>query len=182
MKLTIIPSDGFVAENGVGYDRLSWEGTPPNVHALQWDSSTPINRIIKSVTEDLVNGALVPVTKDSISTYYGWIEFNDGTPNEDISVLPEWSINAMTAWEQANNPPPPPPPEPPTAEENKTTAVSLLKDTDWSVESDVIDSARSPHLTNQSDFLDYRSQVRQIAVYPTAGDLTWPIIPKAIWA
>jgi hypothetical protein len=152
MKLTIIPSDGAVYENGVCYSGLTWDDTPANVHALQWEGTS------------------------------GWIEFNDGSANEDISELPSWAINAMTAWEQANNPPPPPPPEPPTAEENKATAVSLLKDTDWATESDVIDSARSPYLTNQSDFLDYRSQVRQIAVYPVAGDLTWPVLPKAIWA
>ena len=36
MKLTIIPSDGAVYENGVCYSGLTWEGTPANVHALQW--------------------------------------------------------------------------------------------------------------------------------------------------
>ncbi len=36
MKLTIIPSDGAVYEDGVCYLNLIWEGTPPNVHALQW--------------------------------------------------------------------------------------------------------------------------------------------------
>lgn len=179
MKLTIIPSDGFVAEDGVGYSNLSWPGTPSNVHALQWDSNTPINRVLKTVVEELVDEVLVPVTKESISTSYGWIEFNDGTPNENIGVLPIWVANAEVAWTEANTPKPP---VPPTAEENKATAVSLLKDTDWSTESDVIDPARSPYLTNQSDFLDYRSQVRQIAVYPIAGDLTWPVLPKAVWA
>ena len=36
MKLTIIPSDGAVYENEVSYLNLIWEGTPANVHALQW--------------------------------------------------------------------------------------------------------------------------------------------------
>ena len=36
MKLTIIPSDGAVYEDGLAYSNLVWEGTPPNVHALQW--------------------------------------------------------------------------------------------------------------------------------------------------
>ena len=179
MKLTIIPSDGAVYENGVCYSNLTWNGTPLNVHALQWDSSTPINKVLKTVVEELVNGVLVPVAKESITTSYGWIEFNDGTPNEDISVLPTWVANAEIAWTEANTPKPP---VPPTAEENKATAISLLKDTDWATESDVIDPARSPYLTNQSEFLDYRSQVRQIAVYPVAGNLTWPVLPKAIWA
>lgn len=179
MKLTIIPSDGFVAEDGVGYSNLSWVGTPSNIHALQWDSSTPINKVLKTVVEELVNEVLVPVTKESITTSYGWIEFNDGTPNEDISVLPSWTNAALSAWVEANTPKPP---VPPTAEANKATASNLLRASDWVTESDVIDPTRSPYLTNQSDFLDYRSQVRQIAVYPVAGDLTWPVLPKAIWA
>lgn len=179
MKLTIIPSDGFVAENGVGYDRLSWEGTPSNVHALQWDSSTPINRVIKSVTEELVDGALIPVAKDSISTYYGWIEFNDGTPNQDISTLPSWVVNAELAWTEANTPKPP---VPPTAEQNKATAMGLLSATDWVNQPDVRDTAVSPHLVNGAEFDAYRLQVRQIAVYPVAGDLTWPTLPVEVWA
>ena len=49
MKLTIIPSDGAVYENEVSYLNLIWEGTPANVHALQW--------------QDVA----------------GWIEYADGT-------------------------------------------------------------------------------------------------------
>jgi hypothetical protein len=36
MKITIIPIDGAVYENGICYLNLTWEGTPVNVHALQW--------------------------------------------------------------------------------------------------------------------------------------------------
>ena len=36
MKLTLVPSDGAVYEDGVSYLGLVWEGTPFNVHALQW--------------------------------------------------------------------------------------------------------------------------------------------------
>lgn len=37
MRLTIIPSDGAVYEDEISYLGLVWEGTPVNVHALQWD-------------------------------------------------------------------------------------------------------------------------------------------------
>ena len=154
MRLTIIPSDGAVYENGVCYSDLTWEGTPANVHALQFDS-------------DLI---------------YGWIEFNDGEPNQDIFELPQWAINAEAAWEQANNPPPPPPPEPPTAEQNKQTAMGLLSATDWVNQPDVRNTAVSPHLVNGAEFDAYRLQVRQIAVYPVAGVLTWPTLPTEVWA
>jgi hypothetical protein len=86
MKLTIIPSDGAVYENNVCYSGLTWEGTPADVHALQWLDDA------------------------------GWIEYNDGAVNEDITVLPQWADNAMAAWTVANTPVPPPPPTPPTAE------------------------------------------------------------------
>lgn len=36
MKLTIIPVDRAVYEDGLCYSNLVWEGTPLNVHALQW--------------------------------------------------------------------------------------------------------------------------------------------------
>lgn len=149
MKLTIIPSDGAVYENGVCYSGLSWEGTPSNVHALQWDADS------------------------------GWIEFNDGTPNQDISTLPSWVANAELAWTEANTPKPP---EPPTAEDNKQTAMGLLSATDWVNQPDVRNTAVSPHLVNGAEFDAYRLQVRQIAVYPVAGDLTWPTLPVEVWA
>jgi|694.fasta_scaffold106532_5 hypothetical protein len=80
MKLTIIPSDGAVYENGVCYSNLTWAGTPIDVHALQW-----------------LNEA-------------GWIEFNDGKQNQEIDSLPDWANNAMAAWTVANTPKPPSPP------------------------------------------------------------------------
>lgn len=148
MKLTIIPSDGAVYENGVSYLNLVWDGTPLNVHALQW--------------EDVA----------------GWIEFNDGSPNEDITELPAWALNAEAAWTVANTPKPP---EPPTAELNKETAVSLLAATDWVNQPDVRNTAVIPHLVNGNEFDAYRIAVRQYAVTPVAGDIDWPNVPVEIW-
>jgi hypothetical protein len=149
MKLTIIPSDGAVYENGVSYLDLTWQGTPANVHALQWLDVS------------------------------GWIEFNDGTPNEDITVLPQWANNAMEAWTVANTPVPP---SPPTAEQNKQTAVNKLQATDWTTISDVADPTKSnPYLSNAQEFVTYRNAVRQYAIYPVAGDINWPVVPQEVW-
>lgn len=149
MKLTIIPSDGAVYENDLCYLGLTWEGTPADVHALQW--------------QDVA----------------GWIEYNDSKPNEDITVLPSWADNAMAAWTVANTPVPP---SPPTAEENKSKAVSLLQATDWTQIPSVSDPALSnPYLGNKLAFDQYRNDVRQYAVYPTAGDLVWPTVPVENW-
>ena len=156
MKLTIIPSDGAVYENGVSYLNLSWEGTPLNVHALQWfDNNT------------------------------GWIEFNDGTPNEDITVLPQWALNAEAAWTAAANPPPPPAPTPEEIQaQNKATASSLLQQTDWTATVDISNPQYSnPYLMNQDDFLAYRSAVRAIAVNPPTTLVTvWPTLPAEQWS
>lgn len=149
MRLTIIPSDGAVYENGVCYSGLSWEGTPADVHALQWFDVE------------------------------GWIEYNDGKPNETITQLPAWVVNAELAWTEANTPKPP---EPPTAEQNKQTALSLLASTDYTEIPSVSDPSSTPHLLNKNEFIAYRDQVRIFAVYPVAGDITWPIKPVEVWS
>jgi len=146
MKLTIIPSDGAVYENDICYSNLTWQGTPPNVHALQWLDVS------------------------------GSIEFNDGSPNENITVLPQWADNAMDAWTVANTP------SPPTAEQNKQAAVSKLQATDWATIPDVADPAKSnPYLSNAQDFVTYRNAVRQYAIYPVAGEINWPVVPQEVW-
>lgn len=79
MRLTIIPSDGFVAVDGVAKTQfldIANCGIPADVHALQWFENQ------------------------------GWIEFtdNDGNPmtpkqaNEDIYQLPQWAGNCYEVW------------------------------------------------------------------------------------
>ena len=69
-----------------------------------------------------------------------------------------------------------------TADENKTTATSLLSATDWTTIADVSNPAMSnPYLANQADFINYRNYVRQYAVYPEAGNITWPTLPTEQW-
>jgi hypothetical protein len=153
MKLTIIPVDGSVGEDGKFYNGLNLNACtiPANVHALQWDGVA------------------------------GWIEFNEPIPNEEITALPSWATCCMTKWDQANNPPTPDP-IPPTAEENKTTAVAKLQATDWATIPDVADPAKSnPYLSNSQDFVTYRNAVRQYAIYPVAGNINWPVIPQEVW-
>ena len=82
MKLTIIPTDGAVYKDSLCYLNLVWQGTPANVHALQWFDTQ------------------------------GWIEFNNGSENETITDLPDWANNALNAWQvaydEAHQPPSPP--------------------------------------------------------------------------
>ncbi len=153
MLLTIIPIDGNVKKDKVGYLNLDLSscGIPSNVRALQWQETN------------------------------GWIEFWD-QQNEDITTLPSWVNCCLTVWDEANNPPPPPPPSPPTADENKGAAITLLQQTDWTQIPSVSDPALSnPYLANKNAFDVYRNSVRQYALNPVAGNIDWPAIPQEVW-
>jgi hypothetical protein len=76
----------------------------------------------------------------------------------------------------------PPPPPVITAEQNKATAQSKLASTDWVNQPDVYDPAYNPHLMNRDEYLQYRSQVRAVAVNPTSGPIDWPTEPTPQWS
>jgi hypothetical protein len=150
MLLTIIPVDGNVIKDKVGYIDLNLSscGIPTNVRALQWQETS------------------------------GWLEFWD-QQNENITALPSWVDCCLAVWTVANTPVPP---SPPTAEENKQTAIFLLQQTDWTQIPSVSDPALSnPYLANKNAFDIYRNSVRQYALNPVAGDITWPTIPQEVW-
>jgi hypothetical protein len=150
MLLTIIPVDGNVIKDKVGYLNLDLSscGIPSNVRALQWQETL------------------------------GWLEFWD-QQNEDITALPSWVDCCLAVWTVANTPVPP---SPPTAEANKQAAIILLQQTDWTQISSVSDPALSnPYLANKNAFDIYRNSVRQYALNPVAGNITWPTMPQEVW-
>jgi hypothetical protein len=64
----------------------------------------------------------------------------------------------------------------------KQQASVLLTATDWTTIADVADPTKSnPYLLNQAEFAAYRSQLRQLAVYPVAAPI-WPIKPVSQWS
>jgi len=81
MLLTIIPVDGNVTKDGVGYIDLNLSSCeiPANVRALQWQETN------------------------------GHLEFWD-KQNEDITELPSWVNCCLAIWTIANTPVPPSPP------------------------------------------------------------------------
>jgi hypothetical protein len=150
MNITIIVSDGAVYKDGLCRSKLSWQGTPNNVRVLQWQDAK------------------------------GWLEFSDGSVNLEITTLPSWVNNALSAWTTAGTPQPDPTP---TAESNKEYAIAMLGLTDWATIPDVADPAKSnPYLTNADAFVSYRNQIRAVAINPTNGTFTWPTMPNAIWS
>ena len=120
MLLTIIPVDGNVKKDGIGYLELDLSSCaiPSNVRVLQWQETS------------------------------GWLEFWD-KQNEDVTSLPSWVDCCLAVWTVANTPIPP---TPPTASDNKSTAVQLLQQTDWTQIPSVSDPALSnPYLANKNE-------------------------------
>jgi hypothetical protein len=68
------------------------------------------------------------------------------------------------------------------SEENKRYAGTLLLQSDWVTLADVIDETNTPHLTNYSEFVEYRRQLRTIFLNPSEGDIEWPTSPTAVWS
>lgn len=64
----------------------------------------------------------------------------------------------------------------------KQKAIKLLQETDWATIADVVNPAMSnPYLENQAEFIAYRNDVRQYAVYPVEGNIDWPTAPTENW-
>lgn len=109
----------------------------------------------------------------------GWIELKPvdfmQPPNEAITDMDRFA-EVIASWEsidyQHKHPAPPPPP---TAEQNKLVAESKLAATDWAMLPDV-------KLTNQDEFIAYRAKIREFVLNPVAGDIDWPVEPKAVWS
>lgn len=105
----------------------------------------------------------------------GWIEFKDARPNQEITELPSWVSPCLTAWEQADyaakHPPAPTPEQLLFAVQQQ--ALGLLFESDFSQLKDI-------NLTNYSDWVTYRDQVRAIHANPTL-DPVWPTKPPTIW-
>lgn len=116
------------------------------------------------------------------------IDINNIVLNIIIATLAEapegnWvDCNAWVGIGMNINAPMPPYWGEPTASENKATASGLLSATDWTTIADVGNpQMANPYLANQSEFLAYRNTIRQIAVYPVAGNLTWATVPVEVW-
>lgn len=69
------------------------------------------------------------------------------------------------------------------AAQNKATATQLLQETDWTAPTSISDPVESqPYLANRQAFLNYRSQVRAIAVNPPTTPAVFPELPQEQWA
>jgi len=87
MKLTIVPSDGAVYEDGVSYLGLMWEGTPPNVHALQWQD---VAGWIEHIDQPNENITVLPDWADNAMA--AWTVANTPIPPEPATAAQNQAI------------------------------------------------------------------------------------------
>jgi hypothetical protein len=88
----------------------------------------------------------------------------------------EWTISNFTPEEQAVH-------DAQVQANNSAQAQSLLSATDWTAIPSVADPAvSSPYLTNQTEFLSYRSVVRAIGVNPPITPAKFPVVPTDTWS
>lgn len=67
--------------------------------------------------------------------------------------------------------------------QNSNDAQALLSATDWTAIASVADPAKSnPYLTNQEEFLSYRSTVRNLGVNPPTTPAIFPTQPTPTWS
>jgi hypothetical protein len=88
------------------------------------------------------------------------------------AIVSGWTL--ITNW-------PLPPTDAELMAQCKTTASEILYQTDWTSIPDVANPSNNPYLTNQEEFLAYRSVIRGYAVNPVPHP-AWPTPPTAIWS
>ena len=120
------------------------------------------------VVNDIICGEDYPITPNLIE-----VELNPPIDNPGPGI----------GWSYVNNIWVEPAPYVPSADQNKTTAVNLLAATDWTSVADVGNPQLSnPYLANQAAFIQWRSQIRAVAVNPVAGVLDiFAQQPKEEW-
>lgn len=110
---------------------------------------------------------------------YNWITqgIKEITPiNSGDIWLQAWEVFALTPEQIAEN-------EQKLRRQNKQQASTLLYETDWTTIPDVANPELSnPYLVNTAEFVTYRNQLRQIAVYPPVTVDAWPTKPQEVWA
>lgn len=114
----------------------------------------------------------IAVADPSYAQSQGWIAAPSG-------VTIGWSY--IDGQFVAPVPPVPTPEE--IQQQNKGQATQLLSQTDWTCTVDINNPQYSnPYLTNQDEFLAYRSTIRAIAVNPPIEPVIFPPMPAAQWS
>lgn len=119
---------------------------------------------------------LYPVFDTPVPSYNEITEYvQQAAPVEiDGSWFEVWVVNTNTPEQQAYI-------DARYKQSNKAQATQLLNQTDWTAIPSIADPLQSnPFLANQAAFLEYRNQIRQIAISPPVVAV-WPPMPDEVW-
>jgi hypothetical protein len=143
----------------------------------QWEQTFPDTSFPNPIPTETINEFGADVVLDGPYPTAGTYQYVIGGPVilQDGQWYTSFIVEDMNAEEIAAK-------NAELAASNKQTAVDLLNQTDWTAIPDVADPLKSnPYLTNQAEFVAYRSQVRAIAVNPTF-DAVFPTEPTEVWS
>ena len=104
---------------------------------------------------------------DDVTPGYVYANNTFTKPTELQQSLPSTPTEAQIEQEHKNK--------------NKAQAIQLLNVTDWVEVPSVSNTSKQIYLTNYTDFVAYRDELRIIAVRPTAN-VTWPEMPTEQWS
>ena len=119
---------------------------------------------------------------------YGWLSATpiEGRSTEIVPMQPEGNKRPnFTGYDwillEYYSPVPITPP-PASASENQAIADQILSATDWTSIPAAGDPLQSnPYLVNQEEWINYRSNVRNISVNPVDGNFNWTQ-PQEVWS
>jgi hypothetical protein len=99
MKLTIVPSDGFISIDGRGFSHLDMSSVPENIHAVQWDGAA--GWIEYSITEDGAKPANTPI--NSITDFQAVVDLWTAAAAAADPVIVQTKTQRLTALAQECN-------------------------------------------------------------------------------
>lgn len=120
---------------------------------------------------------LLPVLEAPQPTYDVYTQYIVSGPIQyiDSNWYTSWIVNDYDPEQQAYQ-------DNQRKQQNKQQASQLLSASDWTAIPTVADPAQSnPYLANQPAFLEYRNQLRTIAINPPVVVESWPVEPDEVW-
>lgn len=153
----------------INTETMQYPLTVDQIKAMTPDTSFPDNYAPSAPYE--------PVSQSPQPTYNTMTQFcREVTPVLTNGIwMQAWEVVDLDPEQIAYN-------EEQAKQANKQQAEQLLQQTDWTATVDIADPQYSnPYLGNQTEFLAYRSAVRQIAVNPPVTVETWPVKPEEVW-
>lgn len=134
-------------------------------------SDNPAISLPQDPTEAQLNEQGIYTVHSSTPPFYNWITescVEDQPVEIEGKWIQAWLVVQATQQEIAAR-------SIEAKQSNKSQAMSLLTETDWTQMPDVL-------LVNKDEFTVYRSKLRTIAINPPVEVQEWPVKPEEVWS